>query len=87
MLLRHRAVLFLVTGGLLVAAVARPHLRTAAVVTNATSSAAFVLLAATAGPVGAPLVRIAWIDVGVLGLLAGGSVLLRPAPDPVDRPG
>jgi hypothetical protein len=87
-LLRHRAVLFLVTGGLLVAAaVARPHLRTAAVVTNATSSAAFVLLAATAGPVGAPLVRIAWIDVGVLGLLAGGSVLLRPAPDPVDRPG
>jgi len=81
-LLRHRAVLFLVTGGLLLVAVARPHLRTAAVVANATSCAAFVLLVATSGPVDARLVRIAWIDVALLGLLAGGSALVRPAARP-----
>jgi hypothetical protein len=81
-LLRHRAVLFLVTGGLLLVAVARPHLRAAAVVANATSCAAFVLLVATSGPVDARLVRIAQIDVAVLGLLAGGSALVRPAARP-----
>lgn len=77
-LLQHRGVLFLVTGGLLVVAVARPHLRAAAVTANATSCAAFVVLAVSGEPVNPQLSRIAWIDIGVLTLLAGGGFLMRP---------
>ncbi len=81
-LLQHRGVLFLVTGGMLVVAVARPHLRVAALVTNATSCAAFVVLAAIGGSVNPQLSRIMWIDVGILALLAVGGVLVRPVSGP-----
>jgi hypothetical protein len=77
LLLQHRGILFLVTGGLLVVAVARPHLRATAVTANATSCAAFVVLTATGGPVNVQLTRIMWIDLGVLALLAGGALLTR----------
>jgi hypothetical protein len=81
-LLQHRGVLFLVTGGLLVVAVPRPHLRAAAITANATSCAAFVMLAMSGGLVNPQLSRLMWIDVGVLTLLAGGGFLTRPASGP-----
>lgn len=78
-LLQHRGTLFLTTGGLLLMAVARPHLRAAAITINAVSCASFVALGIVNAPVNAQLGRVMWVDVGLLALLAGGAWLVHPA--------
>jgi hypothetical protein len=82
-LLQHRAVLFLLTGGSLLVAVARPHLRGAALTANAVSSGSFLVIALAGGPVNPQLQRVAWVDVGVLVLLAAGAGLTARRGAPV----
>lgn len=74
-LLQHRAVFFLLTGGSLLVAVTRPHLRGAALTANAVASGSFLAVVLANGPVNAQVQRVAWIDVGVLVLLAAGAGL------------
>ncbi|WP_083753901.1 hypothetical protein [Actinosynnema sp. ALI-1.44] len=76
-LLRHRAVLFVILGVGLLVSLFRPQLRTAAVSANAVSFGGFVLVAVLSQPVNAQLERVAWIDVAGLVALGLGSVLLR----------
>ena len=62
-LLRHRAVLFAIVGGLLVAAAFHPPLRPAAVAAGLASMLSFVALAFWVGGSNAALRRVALVDV------------------------
>lgn len=74
LLMRHRAMLLAIVGGLLIAAAFRPELRTAAIVAGFVSMLSFVALAA-GEPVGAALRRVATVDIVASILLAAAAVL------------
>jgi len=63
LLMRHRAVLFGLVGGLLLAAAMRPTLRPAAATIGLGSMLSFVALALPPGAYGAALQRVFWVDV------------------------
>ncbi|MEM7449961.1 MAG: phosphopantetheine adenylyltransferase [Pseudomonadota bacterium] len=74
LLLQHRAVLFGIIGGLLLAAAVQPNLRLAAALAGLVSMLSFTALAFSIEGVGAPLLRIAWIDVAASAALVRGLV-------------
>jgi len=70
LLLRHRALLFGLLGGLLIAAVWRPDWQALAIVAGLISTLAFLLLVGDPRELAAPLLRVWWADViAVLALL------------------
>ena len=75
LLLQHRAVLFGIVGGLLLAAAFQPNLRLAAGLAGLVSMLSFTALAFSASGIGAPLLHIAWIDVAASTVLVLGLVL------------
>ncbi len=75
LLLQHRAVLFGIVGGLLLAAAFQPNLRLAAALAGLVSMLSFTALAFSASGIGALLLRIAWIDVAASAVLVLGLVL------------
>lgn len=83
LLLRHRALLFGIVGGLLVYAAFRPDLRGVAALAGILSMASFSVLAFSLPHSSSNLTRIAWIDVAASVLLiaayAAHAVLLRGA--------
>lgn len=70
-LMRHRAVLFGVVGGLLLASIFWPGLRAAAYAAGSVSMISFLLIAWAVGDVSPPLQRVARVDVAGLVCLAG----------------
>jgi hypothetical protein len=76
-LMRHRALLLAVVGGLAVTAAFRPHLRAAAVTTSAVSFGGFTALAMTTAGLNGALTRVAMADVAGLLVLAAGALLGR----------
>ena len=71
-LLRHRAVLFGIVGGLLMVAAFKPDLRPLATVAGMLSMVSYVLLMVAVQPGNASLTRVAWIDVAAIVVLAAG---------------
>lgn len=76
-LMRHRAVLFGIVGGLLIAAVFRRPLRPAALAAGLVSMLSFVLIAYLVGDFGAPLRRVVVIDVVASVMLIGAGWIHR----------
>lgn len=74
LLLRHRAILFGVVGGLQLAAAASPPLRTAGLLVGLVSALGYVVLAWPPARASAPLARVAWIDVALV-LVLGAALL------------
>jgi hypothetical protein len=88
LLMRHRAVLFGLLGGLLIAAAFRPGLRTVATLAGGISMSAFCFLALPLESHGASLQRVFWADVVALPMLAIAWWLSRSPEDrakPVER--
>jgi hypothetical protein len=74
-LMRHRAVLFGIVGGLLVAAAFHPPLRTTGYVVGFSSMVSFLLIAWAVGGYSAAIQRVALVDViGIAALAAAGAV-------------
>lgn len=81
-LLRHRALLFGVVGGLLVAAAFRPELRVAAIAAGLVSALGFIALAKLEGGASGALARVVaadWAVVAALGLATAIELLARSA--------
>jgi hypothetical protein len=74
-LMRHRAVLFAIVGGLLLAAAARADWRPLAITVGIVSVGSFLLIAWTVGGYNALIARVVWIDVVALGLLLAAALL------------
>lgn len=70
LLMRHRAVLFGLVGGLLLAAAVWPSLRRTAATLGLGSMLSFVALAVPPGAYGVALQRVFWVDVAASLLLA-----------------
>lgn len=83
-LMRHRAILLAIVGGLLVGAAFQPQLRSAAVVVGLVSMLSFVALAASAGSTNPALRTVLIIDVVAALALVLAAVLdgVRKAPVP-----
>ena len=75
LLLMHRAVLLGIVGALLVAAGFITSLRIAAGIAGIVSMGVYVFLVFVSGQDNAQLLRIAWIDVVALGILAAALLL------------
>jgi hypothetical protein len=75
LLLRHRALLFGLLGGLLLAAALRPPLRTTALVGGLVSTAGFLVLAGDPTLLDPALWRVWVADVVALGCLVGAALL------------
>ncbi|MEO0345888.1 MAG: phosphopantetheine adenylyltransferase [Pseudomonadota bacterium] len=75
LLLQHRAVLFGIIGSLLLTGAFQPNLRLAAALAGLVSMLSFTALAFSIDGIGAPLTRIAWIDVAASAVLVLGLVL------------
>jgi hypothetical protein len=75
LLLRHRALLFGLLGGLLLTAALRPALRTTALVGGLVSTAGFLVLAGDPTQLGPALWRVWVADVVALGCLVGAALL------------
>ncbi len=72
-LLRHRAVLFGIVGGLLAAAAFMPSLRLTAFVAGMVSMVSFLVIRMLEGETNAALARVAMVDyVGIAALTVGG---------------
>jgi hypothetical protein len=82
-LMRHRAVLFGLVGGLLLVAAFHPPLRTLGYVVGFSSMLSFLLIAWQVGGYGAELQRVIRVDVVGIAALAGAARVhafwLRPA--------
>ncbi len=83
LLMRHRAVLFGIVGGLLIGGAFVPSLRAVAVAAGLVSMLSFVVIAGLVGEPTAPLRRLVWIDVVASIALVGAALLDRflPAAD------
>lgn len=68
-LMRHRAVLFAIVGGLLLAAAARADWRPLAITVGIVSVGSFLWVAGTVDGTNALIARVVWIDVVALGML------------------
>lgn len=81
-LMRHRAVLLAIVGGLLVLAAFQPQLRAAAVVAGLVSMLSFVALAAGAGAASPALRAVLSVDVAAALALVAAALLdgVRKAP-------
>jgi len=77
LLLQHRAVLFGITGGLILLSVFRTPLRPIAAVMGFISMAAFLALAYTGATVNDALMRVVAIDIAAIAILAIGVLLGR----------
>jgi hypothetical protein len=78
LLMRHRAVLFGVLGGLIIASAFRRHLQTAALVAAFMAMSGCVVLALMAGNIGVKIQNVMWVDVvAVVGLSWVALVRLR----------
>ncbi|MEM7763603.1 MAG: phosphopantetheine adenylyltransferase [Pseudomonadota bacterium] len=77
LLLQHRAVLFGLLGGLLISAAWTPSVRTPAALAGIISMLSFCVLTVLLNVANPALVRIAWIDVVAVVLLAIGVTLHR----------
>jgi hypothetical protein len=75
LLMRHRALLFGLIGALQLAALASPGLRLAALLVGLVSALGYVALAWPPSSVGPALARVAWIDLGLVLLLAPALAL------------
>ncbi len=75
-LMRHRALLLALVGGLAVVAAFRPRLRPAALTVNALSFGSFAVIALVTPAVNSELTRVAWADIAGLLVLSCGAVLL-----------
>lgn len=78
-LMRHRAVLFGIVGGLLVASALRPSLRPVGLAVGLVSTLSFVLLASLGGGYNAELGRVVAVDLAASGALVVVAVLDRLA--------
>ncbi len=76
-LMRHRAVLFGIVGGLLAVAAFHPPLRPAAFVAGLVSMLSFVLIAWLVGDANPELRRVAGVDVVASAVLAAAALLDR----------
>ena len=74
-LLQHRAVLFGLVGGVMVAAAFVPAWRSVAAVVGFISIGSFLLIAWSVGGYNALIARVVWIDVAALVLLIGAVLL------------
>jgi hypothetical protein len=81
LLMRHRAMLFAIVGGLLIFAAFKPAIQMLAIVFGLISVASFIVLAMPFEPINAQLVRVAKIDIAALILLlvAAGLLGLNPS--------
>ena len=77
LLLRHRALLFGIVAGFLIAAAALPELRLAATLAGLASMVSFIVFALMYETGNASLVRVAWIDVVASVSLVLGYALHR----------
>lgn len=75
-LMRHRAVLFGIVGGLLLAAAFRPGLRTAALLAGFASVLSFLALAYGTGGANAAVMTVAAVDLVALACLVVAAALL-----------
>ena len=79
-LLRHRAVLFGIVGGLLLVAVFRPRLREVAVLVAGASMASFILIALLVGNYGPAIRKVVIADIiGLLALVPAMFARLAPS--------
>lgn len=77
-LLRHRAVLFGILGGIFVYAALRAHMRTVALVIGLTSVVSFLLLAYTVGGYNLQVARVVWADwIALAALLVAATAQWR----------
>ncbi len=77
-LLRHRAILFALLGGLLIGSIFRPAIRTIAVIAGVISMASFIVMALLVGNWGPPIRTVMIVDVvGLLALLPALMATLR----------
>jgi hypothetical protein len=74
-LMRHRAVLLGIVGGLLIIAAFRPTLRVVAAIVGLVSMVTFLMLALPVIGDSAALARVFWADVVASGLLAAGLAI------------
>jgi hypothetical protein len=79
-LMRHRAVLLAIVGGVLAASAFHRPLRPVAIAVGLASMLSFVAIALSVGAANAPLRRILAIDVVASGLLVAAAVLDRLVP-------
>jgi hypothetical protein len=79
LLMRHRAVLFGLVGGLLLLAAFKPRLRLVASVLGLLSMASFMLLAWPLQEHGAALQRVFWADAVGCAVLVIGVLASRPS--------
>ena len=80
-LLQHRAVLFAIVGGLLIAAAFKPEWRGLAIGIGVLSVGSFLLIAWAVGDYNALVARVVWVDGAALAMLvvAGALSLRSPA--------
>jgi hypothetical protein len=74
-LLQHRAVLFAIVGGLLIAAAIHAPWRWLAIAVGLLSIGSFLLVAWRVGGYNALIARVVWVDVAALGMLALATAL------------
>jgi hypothetical protein len=74
-LLQHRAVLFGLLGGLLIAAAFRPELRVAALVMGIGSTVSFLVIAWSAGGYNPQLARVVYADIAAVLLLVVAAAI------------
>ena len=74
-LMRHRAVLFGLLGGLLIAAAFRPDLRAAALVMGIGSTVSFLVIAWSAGGYNPQLARVVYADIAAVLLLVVAAAI------------
>jgi hypothetical protein len=80
LLMRHRALLFGLLGGMALASIALPALRLPAMLAVGLSMLGFVLLAGAPAELSAPLRKVYWIDVALCLVLLPALVLQWRAP-------
>jgi hypothetical protein len=78
-LMRHRAIVLAIVGGFLAVAAFHAPLRPAALVAGLVSMVSFIIIAAAVGEYGAPLRRVAVIDLFATVALVLGAILDRIA--------
>ena len=74
-LMRHRAVLFGVLGGLLLAAAFKEALQPIAIAAGVVATVSFIALAALTGGYNAQIQAIVWVDVAAAAALAAAAIL------------